>query len=346
MLRELAVTSRKRFARSWLPVCTWLLAGIALLSAVSCRDRDIAIAVIPRTTATPIWEAEHLGVQAVARKSNVRIYWNAPTREDDFEGQIALIERTMHQHYNGLILSPDNANALVTPVRSVLAHGTPVAIVGSPLFLPSSENLCYLLNDEDAGGRLAAQRLVSILKGRGTIAILGINPDIIGIVDRARVLVSTLGKDAPNIRIAEQLAGTFDEDHERQVARDLLDRYPHLDAIVTLSSASTHGLLEAIRESNAGVSRTRIVAFDRDDDERLLFDSPCMDSVVLEDTEQMGSEAVRQILGRLHGQPMCSTLYFEPLLVTRENLHQQMRRLHSAMDEIPPEDRWRWMLTQ
>ncbi|MDR3412576.1 MAG: substrate-binding domain-containing protein [Formivibrio sp.] len=328
MPEELATSGKKLVKHHWLRKLAWLFVYIALPCAIACHDRRIAIAVIPRTTATPIWEAEHLGIQAVTQDTNVHIYWNAPTREDDVEGQIALIEQVMNRHYNGLILAPDNASALLAPVRHILRQGTPVVVIGSPLLLSSSGNLCYLLNDEETGGRLAAQRLALILHGRGNIAILGINPDVIGIVDRTRTLASVLRKESPNIHIIEERAGTFDEDHERQAANEFLDQRRDVDAIITLSSATTHGLLEAMRERNINTSKLKIIAFDRDDDERLLFDTPRIDSVVIEDTGQMGAEAARQILQKLHGQPMCSTRCFQPLLVTRENLHQQMSQLH------------------
>ena len=334
----------KHFEPHWLPKLAMLLASATLASGISCRNHRIAIAVIPRTTATPIWEAEHLGVRVAAQSSNAHIYWNAPTREDDAEGQIALIERVMGQHYDGLILAPDNARALLAPVRQVLERRIPVVIVGSPLALSGASNLCYLLNDEESGAHLAAQRLALILQGRGTIAILGINPDVIGIIDRARSLASILAKDSPDIRIVEERAGTFDEDQERQVAVELLEQYPRLSAIIALSSATTHGLLEAIRERGMETSKLRIIAFDLDDDDRLLFDTPRMDSIVIEDTEQMGAEAVRQILGELRGQPMCSTRYFKPALVTRDNLREQMDRLHSMAANLPSADRSSWMV--
>lgn len=331
--------------RRWLPKLAWLFASIALLNAISCRDHRVTIAAIPRTTATPIWEAEHLGIRAAVRDPNVHIYWNAPTREDDVEGQIALIQEVMNRHYDGLILAPDNSIALVVPVRRALESETPVVIVGSPLLLSASKNLCYLLNDEETGARLAAARVALILHGRGAVAILGVNPDVIGIIDRARILVSLLKKESPDIHIIDESTGTFDEDHERQTAMDLLDRYPNVDAIVALSSATTSGVLDAMSERGMVASKIKIVAFDRDDDERLLFDTPSLDSIVMEDTEQMGAEAARQILGELHGRPMCSIQRFKPVLVTRDNLHEQMRQLHSMEETFPPAVRSRWMIT-
>ena len=162
---------------------------LAFFSACS-RPHELSIAVIPQTTATPISEGEHLGAHAAALSAHVRLYWNAPTSEDDTQGQILLIGKQMQQGYNGLILTPDSATALMAPVQRLVEKQVPVVVVGSRLAEPPSSNLCYLLNDEEAGSRMAAERIVAALHGRGTVALLGVNPNVSAIVERARGLAS------------------------------------------------------------------------------------------------------------------------------------------------------------
>src|SRR5207248_1385861 len=81
------------------------------------------IAVIPRTSGSPFWEPVHVGAEIAARSTNIKIYWNAPTREDDIQGQIALVDAVIDRKYQGLILAPDQALALITPVRRALSKG-------------------------------------------------------------------------------------------------------------------------------------------------------------------------------------------------------------------------------
>jgi ribose transport system substrate-binding protein len=316
---------------------------LTLLLLAGChRNRPIAIAVIPRTTSTPLWEAEHLGAKAVASKLGVRIYWNAPTGEDDVAAQIALVNKVSAGNYQGLVLAPDDAQALITPVRAAILRGMPVVIVGSPLSIPSNNRLCYILNDEEAGGRIAAQRVAAMLHGRGKVALLGVDPAVIGIVTRARTLEQYFTKNFPEIHVVVRRMGSFNELHEQQMAEETLKENPDLDAIVALSSASAHGVLSAISERQA--SRVKVIAFDRDDAASLMFDVPNVDSVVMQDTQKMGAEAVHQILSSLQGRPMVSIMQFEPVLLTRETIDVQMRKLWSMMDTMPVQSRWKWMV--
>src|SRR5690348_12466820 len=86
---------------------TWAAAGILLACLPGCRSNPRTIAVIPRTTGISLWEPEHAGAEDAARGDGFRIYWNAPTREDDVQNQIALVERIIDQRYAGLVLAPD-----------------------------------------------------------------------------------------------------------------------------------------------------------------------------------------------------------------------------------------------
>jgi ribose transport system substrate-binding protein len=339
-------SSHKRI-RQWqsmLQPCWKTMTFFTLLVVLgSChREAPATIAVIPRTTATPLWESEHLGAKATAAQSGVHIYWNAPTSEDDIEGQIAMVEHVISGRYQGLVLAPDHPQALITPVRRAMSQGLQVVVVGSPLSVPPGGRLSYVLNDEDAGARIAAQRVGDVLHGKGTVALLGINPNVIGIVTRTRCLEQYFQKNYPNIHIVVKRMGSFNEPHEYQVAEETLVAHPNLDAIVALSSASVHGVLWAI--SDRQTSHVKVIAFDRDDDPELMFDTPNLDSVVIEDTQKMGAEAVRQVLARHQGLPTPLVTQFEPVLLTRKNVIGTMRELRSMIDTFPIEMRSKWMV--
>src|SRR5579883_636735 len=209
-----------------------------LLPAGCRRGQRPMVAVIPRTTALMLWEAEHAGAEAAARKEGLTIYWNAPTREDDVERQISLIQRAVADGARGLVIAPDQALALMVPVRNVVARGIPTVVISSPLSIPPGGKLTYILNDEQATGRLAADRIGQILSGKGRVAVLGLDPDISGIVERAQSFESNLSSRYPGIRIVEERAAGFNIAEAQDIAEDVLERNPGLDAFLALNSAT------------------------------------------------------------------------------------------------------------
>lgn len=305
---------------------------LALLFSAGChRPSTVTIAVIPRTSGSLLWEPEHRGAQDAAESIGAQIYWNAPTREDDVAGQIALIEHVVAGNYQGLVLTPNQSLALITPVRRALAHGLPIVIVSSPIPVPAGDNLSYILNDEQEGGRIAARRVAQLLHGRGTIAILGINPDIAGIMVRAQSFEHSLAQNSPEIHIVERHTGSFNVPHEQEVAEEALEAHPDLDAIVTLMWSSARGAMSTI-DNNPKKFRAKVISFDPED---ILFTSPSLDSVVVQNTRKMGNLAVRLIHARLSGKSAPALITLEPILVTRANANSEEVRHMTTMDWRP-----------
>lgn len=317
---------------------TWaVLTQLLLLFCVSCGgSKPVTIAVIPRTSGSMLWEPEHRGAQDAAEHIGARIYWNAPTREDDVGSQIALIERVVALNYEGLILTPNQSLALITPVRRALAHGLPIVIVSSPIPIPAGGKLSYILNDEEEGGRIAARRVVLLLHGKGSIAILGINPDVAGIMVRARSLESFLAQNYPKIHVVQRHMGSFNIPHEQEVAEETLEANPDLDVIVALMWPSARGAISTI-DSNPAKSKVKVIAFDPED---IRFSSKCLDSVVIQNTRQMGDLAVQMIHTRLSGKPVPALITLEPMLVTRDRASSEEVRHMTTMDWHP-----RWSLS-
>ncbi|MDQ2842912.1 MAG: substrate-binding domain-containing protein [Acidobacteriota bacterium] len=290
------------------------------ISFVGCRWESAGtIAVIPRTSGTMLWEPEHGGADTAAHAAGMKVYWNAPTREDDIAAQINLVESVTQGKFRGLILAPDQALALMTPVRRALARGLPTVIVSSPLSIPPGGKLSYVLNDDEAGGRIAAERVATLLHGRGSVMILGMNPDISGIMIRARSLETLLHEKYPDIDIVDRRAGTFNMPHEQQVAEEALRAHPGVGVIVALMWSSTMGALSTV-DSNHMSHPIKVIGFDPNG---FPLQYPSLDSLIAQDTRQMGSLAVADIVAELQGAPTSPVIRLAPVLVTRDNINSE-----------------------
>jgi ribose transport system substrate-binding protein len=313
---------------------------MAIMLLAGCQRRlGPTIAVIARTSGSMMSESEHGGAMAAADPEKAHVYWNAPTREDDIQGQIAMVERVAQGSAQGLVLLPDHTSALISPVRSALANGIPTVIISTPLAMPPGDHLFYLLNDEERGGELGAERVSAILHHHGKVAILGIDPDLSGITTRARSLEETLARTDPGIQIVTHAIGSFNVPHEQQMAEETLKAHPDLDVIVALTAVSGHGALSALTSS--GNTHVKVICYDPND---TLFDNPSLDSFVLQDTRSMGSEAVRVVLASLRGQTLPAVREFEPTLVTRENVSSAEVRRLSSMEWRTQPLQWTWSI--
>jgi ribose transport system substrate-binding protein len=192
-----------------------------------------------------------------------------------------------------------------------------MVVVGTNLGIAPTAKLSYVLNDDDAGGQLAARRLGSILKGSGSVAILGLNPQLTGIRDRERALENTLAKEFPNVHVVARRLGYYSVPQEQQTAEDLLNSGPAVDAIVALSTSSTRGAYYALVEF--GKARAvKLIGFDQDLIPPLRTGG--LDSVIMQRTYDMGHTAMTLMLAQLRGQGTPGVTVLPPILMTRDNL--------------------------
>lgn len=303
------------------PLCIQAPLLLAVLLSVfvtsGCRRARSTVAVIPRTCGTALWEPEHAGVAAVARSAGLDIYWNAPMRDDDIRSQISLLEKSVDRGMAGIIVSPIQTLPLRTPIRRVIAKGIPVVVIDTELGIPSGPKLSYVLNDEETGGRIAARRIGSILHGEGKIAIVGIQPELKSSTIRERSFESTLTREFPGIHVVARRLGLSSVPQEQHSAEELLAGTTTLDAIVALSLAATRGTYYALAEfSKAGV--IKLVGFDQD----LIppIRGGGIDSVVVQNTYELGRAAMEIMNGEIHGSSGPAQVKVKPVLMTRENL--------------------------
>ena len=188
--------------------------------------------------------------------------------------------------------------------------------MGSPLPIPADDNLAYVLNDEQLGGRLAAERALTLIHGHGEVALIGIDPDIAGIMVRAQSFEQSLTEHNPQVHIVVRRMGTFNYGHEQESAEEVLRGNPELNVIVALTAPATQAAISTIQV----LDRSRAVKVIGFDPESLPFENPSLDSVIVENTRGMGEQAVRLIHARLQGHPFPARVEFKPTLVTRDNL--------------------------
>lgn len=300
----------------------WSSCMLALLLLAGCRaPHPRTIAVIPQTTAEELWESAHAGVEKAALGTPWKIYWNGPSRADEIDRQIALVEAAIEQRDGGLILAPDHAVALSTVVRRAVAVGIPTVILDARLSIPPSIKLTYIQSDNQEMGRLAADRMREILHGNGAVAVLGLDPDMPGTVERARAFREELAASAPRIHILLEQPGGFKLGQSEQDSETLLDTQPGLNAIFTVNVNALRGSYIALKTLQK-VSQVRLIGCGQDLDLLSYVRKGEIDSIVAENTYAMGLDALHAIEIESRGRSAVPPARIEPFLVTRENIDE------------------------
>jgi ribose transport system substrate-binding protein len=289
---------------------------LALVCATGCHGHDRQIVLLPPTTGVVLWDSAHAGAATSARKCGLRVRYDAPTRGDDLQRQLAMFETFRAERYGGIILQPIQAQALRNPVQRAVSSGLPVVLLGSDMGI-RSPNLAYVRNDEKFGGVLAADRLAELLPSGGRIAVLGLDVDRPSTLEREASLEQRLRERYKRLIVSDRRSGSSNLAQEQQSAQQILRSSPRVDAIVALSAVSTRGAYYAVMSEKLA---RHVVMIGFDQDMLPPVRTGQLDAVVAERTSDMGARAAEAICARLSGRPMPPEALIRPFLITPANI--------------------------
>jgi signal transduction histidine kinase/ABC-type sugar transport system substrate-binding protein len=303
-------------ARGWKLVLIVAVLG----SCDGCRKKSSDVTIIPRSTGTLLWEPLRQGVAEALRESNVHMRWENSLDDGDVENQLNAVAAATLREDRGIIFVPDETLASRSIVLDAVRHHIPVVVVDDDFGPSPGPFLSYVSSDEAAAAQLVAQRVAEDLHGRGSVAVIGINPRQEGSISREVLVEHAITQIAPGIRFVLRQWGDAAITHEQQICQQLFRSGSPPDAILALSSAATRGAYYAkIAEDRP--PQTVIIGFDQDDRDMLLpIRTGDVDAVVVQNTRAIGELAARNILAQLHGQPLPGQSLVAPILVTRQNL--------------------------
>jgi ribose transport system substrate-binding protein len=293
------------------------LFSLILFAVLSgCRKQSSTVAVIPRTTATLLWEPMHLGAAETARKVGLHIYWNAPADDGDVEKQLSDFTSCVKRGYGGIVFAPDETLASRSIVLDAVSRKIPVVVVDDELGPPAGPWLSYVSNDEAKGARMAVERLATILHGHGSIAIIGMNTRSANGVAREEGFERDLAQIAPAIQISSRAFGDTIVTHQQQIAQHILDS-KKVSAIIAMTGTATRGAYYA-RLAAGPRADVSIIGFDQDS--LIPIQSEEVDSVVVQDTRRIGQIAIENLDAQMRGEKVQPVTLVPPILLTRQTV--------------------------
>jgi ribose transport system substrate-binding protein len=304
-----------------LAIVSFAILGSCGVLMANRRQHASSIAVIARTSAAPIWEAAHAGAQDAATLHRISVYWNAPPSEDDVQEQAELIDRVVGEHFAGLIVAPDQPMALITSIQHAVAHGVRTVVIMSPLPLPLVENLAYIVNDDEKAGWIAAKRVNEVLHGKGSVAVLGVNPESLSDLRILHSFEAAIDRDFPGIIISDCRTGSHHMSEAQEIVDEALDTHPQLDAVFALSAVTTSSAFTSIA-AHGLTKKVTLIGFEQSPALVNKVRTGAMDSLIVVDSYEMGRQAM-ELLVADRGHAMDPEIRrLPPKLLTRTNIDE------------------------
>ncbi len=308
-----------------------LTAALALLLSSCSKQQSgqpagqVTIAVIPKGTTHEFWKSIHAGALKAARELKVEVIWKGAMKEDDRDAQISVMEDFISRGITGIVLAPIDDIALRAPVTNAVRGGIPVVIIDSDL--KSDDYVSFVATDNYLGGKMGAQELIRLLKGKGRVIMLRLLEGSASTTFREQGFLDVAATvQGIEVVSSNQYAGPTVETAYRtseNVLAPLKDGQGGLtiDGIFCPNESSTFGMLRALQDAGLA-GKVTFVGFDSSTKLVEALEKGEIKALVLQSPFKMGYLGVTSIVQHLRGEKVQKRIDTGVTLVTRENMHQ------------------------
>ncbi len=241
--------------------------AIVFRASLSAPDQSkrLTIAFVPKALNSPFWGAMQRAAEREAAARGVHLIALAADRETDVERQYQIIENLIQQRVDAILLAPAGSRELIPAIRKANEAEIPVMLLDTRVDAAAAGAMgahvvTYIGSDNFEGGAVAGRYLAKRLGGSGRVAIIeGISGH--ETADQRRLGFLEGIRSHPGVRVVASQPANWERALAYNVAENLLQAHPRLDALFAANDEMALGALEAV----AAARRSRhveVVGFD------------------------------------------------------------------------------------
>lgn len=289
------------------------------LNQTESNDGILRIAVVPKGTSNIYWQTVHAGARKAEQElEGVEVLWKGPTVETDREQQISILQDFIVQDVDGIVVAPQDAEAMVSVIERASRKDIPVVIIDSGI--NTEEYVSYVATDNYLGGQKAGEEMAKYLNETGKVVMIMNDPGGASTNQREKGFEEVVAK-FPNVELVDKQYHYNQSDKARAVMEDLITRHPDLNGVFCSNESSSIGTLLAIQTKQLSDKLT-FIGFDSSDDLIKGLESGDMNAIIQQDPFKIGYDGVKTMLSHLHGEGVERRVDTGVYVVTKENMSQ------------------------
>ncbi len=204
------------------------------------------IAVVLKNFTNPFWLTHQKSADQAGKDLNVNITVLAPTKPDNVEEQIRILEDLISKKVDAVVVAPANTQAIAAGVQKLNAAKIPVVYDNTRG--SGGDFVAYIGADNILVGRTMAEEMVRRMGGKGRLLVLEGMPGQQTADDRLKGVKEVLAKN-PGIEYVSQ-TGKWTLDEGRNVTENTLQRWPDLRGILCIGGEMALGAVEAVKAAD------------------------------------------------------------------------------------------------
>ena len=283
------------------------LSLVAILSS-SALAKDLNLPVVSKGYQHEFWQTVKMGTEAAAKELGDKTSYVGPADETQIAEQIQLVENTMAQKPNGLLLAALDANALAPLVETANSRGIKVVTFDSGVNsdIPAS----FVATNNRKAGAQAADALAEQVGQKGKVGIIAHVAGTTSAIERSEGFSERMKEKYPNIQV---LPVQYSDGDPQKAMDKTID-------MVHTNEGSTLGVANAIDSQNLK-GKVKVIGFDSTEAIINFLKNGVIQGFVVQDAYQIGYQGIKALNAVISGQTVAKEIDIPVKYVNAQNIN-------------------------
>lgn len=259
------------------------------------------------------------GAQAEAKALGAKLTVTGPA-DFSVSEQAPILNSVAASKPDALIVAPTDAKALNPELTRIQNGGTKIIFVDTSSS-DTSLGVSRITSDNTGGGKLAADNLAKEIGGKGTVAVIDVNPGISTTDARIQGFAQEMKAKYPNITV---LGTQYDNDSAATAASQVtsdISAHPNLSGVFATNVISAQGAATGVK--HAGKSgKVKVATFDAGPDQMQALQANTIQLAIAQDPYLEGQDGVKQAINAVTGKSITANIGTPLVAITQQNMNQ------------------------
>jgi ribose transport system substrate-binding protein len=281
-------------------------------------DRPYKLALVLKNFTNPFWLTHQKAAERAAEDFGVEVIVLAPSKPDNVEEQIRIVEDLIQKGVDGVAIAPANTQAIATAIEKLNEAGIPVVYDNTRG--SGGDYVAYIGADNILVGQTMGQEMCERLGGKGKVLVLEGMPGQQTADDRRKGANQALA-ECPDIEVASQTAH-WTRVEGMQVTENVLQRFPDLDGIIGIGGEMALGAVEALADAEVSKDDVLVQAMDVYPDIAGAIKSGDLDYTISQAPGNQAYWSIAALIKYLNGEEVPKEIRTPVVVVSADNVEE------------------------
>ena len=287
-------------------------------SSAAAAGKSYNVELVVGTKSDDFYVTMECGAMAEAKSLGVNLTVTGPA---DFSApeQAPILNAVAASKPDALIVAPTDTKALNPELSRIANEGVKVVFVDTTTTDPSVA-VSHITSDNTGGGKLAADSLAAQIGGKGTVAVINVNPGISTTDARIAGFTAEMKAKYPGITV---LATQYDNDSSATAASQVeadIAAHPNLSGVFATNVLSAQGAATGIQHAGAA-GKVKVATFDAEPQQITALKSNTIQLAIAQSPYLEGQDGVEQAVNALSGKTVTANIGTPLVAIDQKNVN-------------------------